>query len=296
MVTDFITRNSLTLHPEFADAFSAAGLDTLDALLQTSGEDNLHKPGLADWRQRLRIKLPGTQGAASEPRICYLKRYTQPPMGEQWNNRLAGHADCAAVEWHWLTELDRLGVPGPVPVAYGSKRKGMFEAASVVVTAAVPGEALERWVPAQLDAGGALDDRIARRRLSDAVADVVAKLHGNKLIHRDLYLAHLFLDPSTLASDSPTLTLIDLQRMICPKLRWRRWVVKDLAALNYSTPADAASFADRVRWFRRYRGVCRFSRADRAMLRAICVKTQRIAQHDAKRHVRLGRSQPTTDL
>lgn len=289
MPTDFIQRDGLTLHPAYADAIDAAGLGSLDAMLKTPGEDDLHKPGLAGWRQRLRLKLPPVAGSPDkEPTVCYLKRYTRPPLKEQWNNRLAGHADCAAVEWHWLTELDRLGVPGPVPVCYGARRGGMLEQASVLVTAAVPGESLERWVPAQCSPGGELTDNAHRRRLLRAVAALVADLHRHKLIHRDLYLAHLFLDPATLAHDPPTLTLIDLQRMIRPAVRWDRWVVKDLSALNYSTPADAASTADRVRWLKHYRGITKLGPADKRLVRAVAVKTARIARHDAKRRARLG--------
>jgi hypothetical protein len=288
MPTDFLQRDGLTVHPDYADALDAAGLASLDALLQTPGEDDLHKPGLAGWRQRLRLKLPPiAPGTDAEPTVCYLKRYTRPPLKEQWNNRLAGHADCAAVEWHRLTELDRLGVPGPVPVCYGARRKGALEDASVLVTAAVPGESLERWVPAQGAPGGALTDRVIRRRLLRAVASLVADLHRHRLIHRDLYLAHLFLDPETIDRDPPTLTLIDLQRMIRPAVRWQRWVVKDLSALNYSTPADAASTADRVRWLRQYRGVTRLGPAEKQLARAVAAKTALIARHDARRRARL---------
>ncbi|XAL98267.1 hypothetical protein OT109_11720 [Phycisphaeraceae bacterium D3-23] len=290
MPTDFIQHGGLTIHPDYADALQAAGLDSLDALLQTPGADNLHKPGLADWRQRLRLKLhdshENTGVGVTQPLVCYLKRYRRPPIKAQWENRRAGHADCAAVEWRWLTELDRLGVPGPIPVAYGARRRGLLEDASVVVTAAVPGESLERWVPNQLAPGDALDDRDARRRLIHATATLAAQLHGHGLIHRDLYLAHLFLDPATLDDGPPTLTLIDLQRMIRPRVRWTRWVVKDLAALSYSTPAPAASTADRVRWFKQYRNTAKLSPADRSLIRAVAAKTKRIARHDAKRNAR----------
>ncbi|MFI4859533.1 MAG: lipopolysaccharide kinase InaA family protein [Phycisphaerales bacterium JB063] len=285
MPTDFLQHAGLTLHPDFARPLADAGLDSLEALLATPGEDNLHKPGLADWRERLRLRLPNRD----TPLVCYLKRYRKPPLKEQWDNRRMGHADCAAVEWRWLTELDRLGVPGPVPVAYGARRKGLLEDASVVVTAAVPGQSLERWVPQQLGPGGALTDRHARRRLTHATADLVAKLHRHRLIHRDLYLAHLFFDPDTIEHDPPTLTLIDLQRMIRPRLRWTRWVVKDLAALNYSTPPNAASKADRLRWFKRYRSIKKLAPADRALLRQVAAKTRRIARHDAKRNARLAK-------
>jgi heptose I phosphotransferase len=133
-------------------------------------------------------------------------------------------------------------------------------------------------VPDAVD--GRLRDRRFRRRLLGEVADVVARLHGAGFYHRDLYLSHFFLDDG--ADGDVGLTLIDLQRMIAPRMRRRRWIVKDLAALDYSTPAGAVSVRDRLRWYRRYRGVARLSREDRALLRAVAAKRRRIARHSAK--------------
>jgi hypothetical protein len=66
----------------------------------------------------------------------------------------------------------------------------------------------------------------------------------------------------------------------------RRWIVKDLAALNYSTPARVASTADRVRWMKMYLGVRRLDATSRRLLYRVVGKTERIARHDAKRAVR----------
>ncbi len=286
--------DGLLTHPDFTRPLSDRGLARVEVLLRVEGDADLHKQGLAGWRQRVRLSVGEDAGAS---RTLYLKRYRRPPLGEQFGQRLRGYGDTAAIEWHWLTELARLGVPGPVPVAHGRVRRGPFEEASVVVTAAVPGVSLEKWVPQQSRPGGVLRDLRVRRGLSRTLAQVVARLHDNRLIHRDLYLAHVFID-DRLGADfaDPSLTLIDLQRVFRPWLAglwgaipgagWWRWVVKDLASLNYSTPADAASTADRVRWFKQYRGVDRLGRGDKLLLRWVTRKTRRIARHDARRNVR----------
>ena len=257
----------------------AAGRDSFDALMGAQSDIDLHKAGLADWRQRIQLTVP----LGGRPCTLFLKRYRRPPMDQQVNQRLAGWRDTAAMEWHWLTRLSELGIGAPVPVAYGARRSCLREQASLVITAAVPGVSLEKWVPAQIDS--TLADRAFKNKLSGALANLISKLHGRRLIHRDLYLAHVFLDTTDL--DSPTLTLIDLQRMIRPRLRWQRWVVKDLLALNYSTPVDAASTTDRVRWFKLYGGITRLSDADKKLIRAIAGKTRRVARHDANRNARL---------
>ena len=59
-------------------------------------------------------------------------------------------------------------------------------------------------------------------------------------------------------------------------------MIKDLASLDYSTPRAAASSADRLRFWKRYRGSRRLSPADKSVIRAVARKTRRIARHSAR--------------
>ncbi len=59
-------------------------------------------------------------------------------------------------------------------------------------------------------------------------------------------------------------------------------MIKDLAALAYSTPAAAASSADRLRFWKQYRGATRLTPGDKAIIRAVARKTRRIARHSAR--------------
>jgi hypothetical protein len=272
MAGPYQQHGELVVHQDHIEALAAAGLDSFDALMSASGEAVLHKPRLAAWRQRVVVRVG--------ERTMYLKRYERPPWREQLRLRLQGFVATAQVEWHWLRQLPELGLPGPLPVAYGCRRRAGFERQSLLLTDAVPGTSLERWVPDQL--GGRLADRGFRIRLAADVARLVGRLHAARLVHRDLYLSHVFID---VAPDGPPrLFLIDLQRVIRPRLRWRRWMIKDLAALDFSTPAAAASATDRLRFWLRYRGAQRLSPGDRPIIRAIARKTRRIARHVARRH------------
>ena len=85
------------------------------------------------------------------------------------------------------------------------------------------------------------------------------------------------------------LHLIDLQRV-----RWRRdgrvgrrWLVKDLAALNYSAPAAVVTQTDKVRFLREYLAQARLDAAARRLVRSVLAKTGRIARHDAKLRARV---------
>ena len=120
-------------------------------------------------------------------------------------------------------------------------------------------------------------------------------------MHRDLYLSHVFIRPSTgpcesvkgrpglagthAGGDGPhdEFRLIDLQRVFRPSWRRRRWVVKDLAALHYSTPADRVGLLERLRFLCRYVRACgRFGTA-RQLAEAVGAKASRMAVHERRR-------------
>ena len=74
-----------------------------------------------------------------------------------------------------------------------------------------------------------------------------------------------------------------LARVFRPRWFRRRWIVKELASLSYSTPPNSATATDRLRFLRVYLGRDRFSAADRRLIRRVARKTGRIATHDARR-------------
>jgi tRNA A-37 threonylcarbamoyl transferase component Bud32 len=270
MAGPYQQHGELQVHQDHLEALHAAGLDSFDALMRAPGEAVLHKKGLAGWRQRVVLHVGG--------RNLYLKRYRKPPLREQLGLRLRGFGATAQVEWHWLRQLPELGLPGPQAVAYGCRCRAGLERQSLLLTGEVPGKSLEQWVPGELDRR--LADRAFRARLGADVAKLVARLHASRLVHRDLYLSHVYIDED--ADGSVRLALIDLQRVMRPKLRWRRWMIKDLAALAYSTPPAAASSADRLRFWMRYRGAERLAPGDKAIIRAVTRKARRIARHSAR--------------
>ncbi|MHC4222749.1 MAG: lipopolysaccharide kinase InaA family protein [Planctomycetota bacterium] len=110
------------------------------------------------------------------------------------------------------------------------------------------------------------------RRAVRAMADIARRLHACGLVHRDLYLCHLFVEKG-----EDRITLIDLARMVRTTSRRKR--VKDLAALAMS--ADGlASRAQLWRGLKRYGG-------DKRLARAIVKKAKKMARH-VPRNVRNG--------
>jgi hypothetical protein len=116
-------------------------------------------------------------------------------------------------------------------------------------------------------------------------AELVSRLHEQGYIHRDLYLSHVFFDLDAEIEDS--LHLIDLQRVIRPRWGWRRWIVKELASLNFSAPPHLVTGADRVRWLKHYLHLPKLDVSAKRLAYRVIGKTQRIARHDRRRRAGL---------
>jgi hypothetical protein len=122
-------------------------------------------------------------------------------------------------------------------------------------------------------------------QLLNATADLAAKLHNQKLHHRDLYLCHFMIKPMLTTVDA---RLIDMARVarLDNLFTRRRWIVKDLAQLWYSTFSVPVTDVQRDRWLHQYcekRGIF----MDR-LLDPIQRKSAAIARHD----VQLRKQQP----
>ena len=268
--------------PQDKPLFESHGLTDLEAVFAFQEGRRLDKPGLADWRQRWRIQLPDERTAAA-PRTFYLKRFESPPIRQQlarWRQG-AWRTSTAGVEWQNARSLERSGIACARPMAFGQRMQGPIEKRSFVILDEVQGCSLERWLPEHVPPPDEDADPRGRRALIDALARFVGRFHAAGFVHRDLYLSHVFLTgvgqerAEIPGPDDEVFALIDLQRVFRPRWRKCRWVVKDLSALDYSTPADRVSRRERLRFLCRYVRVCsRFGTA-RTLARKIAVRTGR---------------------
>lgn len=252
--------------------FRKHGLTGLDALLSYEPTESLPKPGLPSWRERFRMELCGESG---ETFAFYAKRYRAPPFSAQRGRIVHGapRRSTAWIEWDWLRRLAADGIATMTPVAFGERMAGWRERGSVLVTEAVGGESLERWAARR-------KERCSREWIV-SLASFISRFHHLGYAHRDLYLSHVFFENT--GDEGVRFRLIDLQRVIRPRWRRKRWVIKDLAALNYSTPSPVATAADRVRFLKAYLGVQRLGLTQKRLAGRIAAKTRRIADHDRRR-------------
>jgi hypothetical protein len=268
--------------PQDEPLFKSLGLTDLEAVFAFQAGRRLDKAGLADWRQRWRIQLPDER-TGGHPRTCYLKRFESPPIGQQFARwrRGAWRTSTAGVEWQNARSLERAGIACARPTAFGQRMQGPLEKRSFVILDEVQGCSLERWLPEHVPPPDEDTDPRARRAQIDALARFVGRFHAAGFVHRDLYLSHVFFTgagrerPAIAGPDDEVFALIDLQRVFRPRWRKRRWAVKDLSALDYSTPADRVSRQERLRFLCRYVRVCsRFGTA-RTLARKIDARTGR---------------------
>jgi hypothetical protein len=275
---------NIQIDERFGELLRANGLVDFDAFFADSLGVALTKPGLDDWRDRRRLCLTAATDAQSASNVtAYLKRFHSPPILAQLRRIVFRKASRSTGWWEWqaIRRLQAAGVPSVGAIAFGHEMQGWWERRSFLLVEAASGEALERWLPRGWPTLSPRQRRIWIERL----AALVASLHSAGLCHRDLYLSHVFVDAAD--PDAPRFCLIDLQRVFSPRRRVRRWQIKDLAQLGYSSLGGAITQAERWRFLRAY-----LRRTDKSNLsewaRAIDRKVRRIARHDVHRQRRLG--------
>ncbi len=135
-----------------------------------------------------------------------------------------GGGTSALAEWRWLRRLPDLGIAVAAPVCFA--RLGRATAVVALATQGRPLDALLREAPSS----------VALEYARVVVAPLAARLHGHGVVFRDFYWNHLFAPRLDLEVEP---TFIDVERALVPTLRWRRWVVKDLAGLVATWPRAA---------------------------------------------------------
>ena len=189
----------------------------------------------------------------------------------------------ARKEFDAISALSAANVPCPGAVAYG-ERSNSKEVESFLITEALDGYIqLEKMV---FDFAPPLSEPMLKKKraLIKEVAMLAARLHKAGFNHKDLYLTHILAKFDKLSGYS--LKLIDLQRVERRASGRRRWLVKDISALNYSSPVGIITRTDRLRFFKAYVGSPTLSRTDRAFIKSVVQKTERIAAHTVKMYKR----------
>ncbi len=272
----------MEIKDEFREIFREYGLNSFDSFMNFEGGEVRKRISVRSIT-RFTIALPGGGEAG-----FYLKRHTQKVgLGDRRKVRLGRGASEAKREWDEIEALGRAGVPALEAAAYGERFPTKSTQEAFLVTVALDDfTQLETLVN---DYAPPLSKTMImkKRALIEATAKLIKKLHDEGFNHRDLYLTHIMArwdEDGAGGGDGCggwTLKLIDLQR--CEqRSRFRgRWLVKDIAALNYSSPKEVFTRTDRLRFFKAYRGGV-VSKDDKSFIAKVLKKTERIADHTVK--------------
>jgi heptose I phosphotransferase len=261
----------LTVNRDLSPILLLNGLTTFDSLMDFSG-GQVAKNVLRE-RTTTRVVLADEDGVN---RVFFLKRHRRPPLVElvkPWL-RLQRPIHGARNEWDAILRFHQTGIPTMIPVALGEENDRSF-----LLTAAIEGCCkVTEWMTNHADSlrNGQLR---TLREIVAGIAEVARTMHAAGMHHQDFYLTHLMLPVDGIPQPVPKIHVIDLGRV-----RWHprlssRWIVKDLAQLDYSASRIAAS--DRLRFLKAYLGRP-IEKSDRPLIRRILRKARAISRHSAK--------------
>ena len=158
-------------------------------------------------------------------------------------------------EWHGIHHLQRIGVDTLTAAGYGitgfnpAKRQSFMLTEALTDTISLEDFCRRNWVGKQLTG----QDLKFKRWLIGQLADIAHAIHSNGANHRDFYLCHFLLSSTEQGKSVPRIFLIDLHRMQIRRSTPKRWAIKDIAGLYYSSMDMGLSQRDLFRFMRCYR-------------------------------------------
>ena len=253
------------LHPRFATLLEAHGLTDAESLFATKRGVALRRLAAREnWRLEL---ADGQEGTTT----LYLKKHCE----RSWSTRLRRWLGLplpttpARREAERTAELAHLGIPTMTVAAFAERLRPDGTLIGAFLTEELVGfQQLDLFLTARF----ARRDDPKLRELLRGCAELAGRFHGAGFNHRDFYTCHFFIRENNPAEfHAFAIHLIDLQRVQhWPRGLRRRWVVKDLAQLAYSTPRTLIGPAERMRFFKAYLQIARLDGPARRLARAIC--------------------------
>ncbi len=219
------------------------GKDAFDEILNLQGEVfRKHKN-----RRTLRI--------AKDGKSYFVKTHRKIGWGEILRNLLNLRLPVlgAKNELHAIRRLEKLGIKTMKVAGYGERGLSPFWLESFLIT-----EELENTISLEdlcRDWKSNPPDFNFKIALIQKIADIARRLHKNGINHRDFYICHFLIDLKRLhGNDSLHIYLIDLHRVQLRKHTPRRWIIKDLAGLFFSSMDIGLTQRDLFRFMKAYSG------------------------------------------
>jgi len=265
MEIQVVQQGNLFVNKDFSEFLDASGLDSFDDFMRLEGV--VVKSAV---RERLtqRLNLEGV--------TVYVKKHFFPGIREILKNFLRFSFPLGALnEWRALLAFHAHNIPTMTPICAGRKpllwkiEKESFLLTDDLGDTARLNDFLKEngVIPCR---GKVLE---TKKRILENLADITRRMHGVGINHRDYYLYHILMDKTE------RLYVIDLHRVNVRDKVGKRWMVKDLAALLFSSLEVPVTHGQRLAFYKRYMQINRLSADDKNLIRLIIKKCNKIARH-----------------
>ncbi|MGW8208253.1 MAG: lipopolysaccharide core heptose(I) kinase RfaP [Syntrophobacteria bacterium] len=265
MKIQVVQKGDLFVNEAFLEFLDALGLASFDDFMRLEG--TVVKSAVRE-RSTQRLDLGGNG--------VYVKKHFFPGIREITKNLLRFRLPVGALnEWRALLAFQAHGIPTMTPICAGRKPLlWRIERASFLLTDDL-GESIRlddflKEYGVTPCRGKALEQK---RRILKNLADITREMHSAGLNHRDFYLCHILVD------SRERLYIIDLHRVDVRNNVGKRWKVKDLAALLFSSLEVPLTHGERLAFYKRYMQIDRLSAHDKTLIRLIVKKCNKIARH-----------------
>jgi heptose I phosphotransferase len=268
MAIEVIQKGNLFVNRDFSELLDTSGLAFFDDFMRLEGK--VVKRAVRE-RSTHRLDLQGV--------TVYLKKHCFPGIGEILKNFLRFRFPPGALnEWRALLAFHAHNIPTMTPICAGRKPLlWKFEKESFLLTDDVGAASrLDDF----LKINGAVPRRgkglETKKKILENLADITRRMHNAGINHRDYYLCHILVD------NPESLYVIDLHRVNVGDKVGKRWRVKDLAALLFSSLEVPVTHGQRLAFYKRYMQISRLSSDDKTLIRLIVKKCDKIARHTEK--------------
>ncbi|MEJ2233643.1 MAG: lipopolysaccharide core heptose(I) kinase RfaP [Syntrophobacterales bacterium] len=268
MEIQVVQQGNLFVNKDFSGFLDASGLDSFDDFMRLEG-----------MVAKSAVRERSTQRLDLEGAIVYVKKHFFPGIREILKNLLRLRFPVGALnEWRALLAFHAHNIPTMTPICAGRKPLlWKIEKESFLLTDDL-GDTIR--LNDFLKGNGAIPCRgkvlETKKRILDNLADITRRMHSAGMNHRDYYLCHILVD------NRERLYVIDLHRVNVGDKVGKRWMVKDLAALLFSSLEVPVTHGQRLAFYKRYMRINRLSADDKTLIRLIVKKCNKIARHTEK--------------
>jgi heptose I phosphotransferase len=268
MKIQVVQKGNLLINKDFSDFLDASGLDSFHDFMQLEG--TVVKSAVRE-RSTQRLELAGA--------TVYVKKHFFPGIREILKNLLRLRFPVGALnEWRALLAFHAYNIPTMTPICAGRKPLlWKIEKESFLLTDDLGKTSrLEDFLQVNCFAPCRGEVLEKKGRILKNLADITRRMHRSGINHRDYYLCHILID------NQERLYVIDLHRVDVRDRVGKRWMVKDLAALLFSSLELPVTHGQRLAFYKRYMQINRLSADDKTLIKLIVKKCNKIARHTEK--------------